>query len=31
MRILQLRAARGWQLDKTARVFLVDEQTLMVG
>jgi putative transposase len=29
MRILQLRAARGWQLDKTARVFLVDEQTLM--
>ena len=28
MRILQLRAARGWTLDKTARVFLVDEQTL---
>lgn len=29
MRILQLRAARGWTLDKTARVFLVDEQTLL--
>ena len=28
MRILQLRAARGWTLDKAARVFLVDEQTL---
>ncbi len=28
MRILQLRAARGWTLEKTARVFLVDEQTL---
>jgi putative transposase len=27
MRILQLRAARGWTLEKTARVFLVDEQT----
>jgi putative transposase len=29
MRILQVRAARGWTLEKTARVFLVDEQTLM--
>ena len=29
MRILQLRAARGWTLDKTARVFLIDEQTLL--
>jgi hypothetical protein len=27
MRILQLRAARGWTLEKTARVFLVDNQT----
>jgi len=30
MRILQLRAARGWNLEKTARVFLVDLQTLMI-
>ncbi len=29
MRILQLRAARGWHLEKTARVFLVDLQTLL--
>ena len=29
MRILQLRAARGWNLEKTARVFLVDLQTLL--
>ena len=29
MRILQLRAARGWTLEKTAQVFLVDLQTLM--
>lgn len=29
MRILQLRAARGWTLEKTARVFLVDLQTLL--
>lgn len=28
LRILQLRAARGWTLEKTARIFLVDEQTL---
>jgi hypothetical protein len=28
MRILQVRATRGWTLDKTA-VFLVDEQTLL--
>jgi len=27
MRILQLRAARGWTLEKTARVFLMDLQT----
>jgi len=27
MRILQLRAARGWTLEKTAEVFLVDLQT----
>ena len=30
MRILQLRAARGWNLEKTARVFLIDLQTLMI-
>jgi transposase InsO family protein len=30
MRLLQLRAARGWTLEKTARVFLIDEQTLML-
>jgi transposase InsO family protein len=30
MRILQLRAARGWTLEKTARVFLLDLQTLMI-
>ena len=30
MRILQLRAARGWTLEKTGRVFLVDLQTLMI-
>jgi transposase InsO family protein len=29
MRILQLRAARGWTLEKTARRFLVDLQTLL--
>ncbi len=29
MRVLQLRAARGWTLEKTARVFLVDLQTLL--
>ena len=29
MRILQLRAARGWTNEKTARIFLVDEQTLL--
>lgn len=29
MRILQLRAARGWTLEKTARIFLLDLQTLM--
>jgi hypothetical protein len=28
MRLLQLRAARGWNLEKTARVFLLDMQTL---
>ena len=28
MRLLQLRAARGWNLEKTARVFLLDLQTL---
>jgi hypothetical protein len=27
MRILQLRAARGWNLERTARVFLIDLQT----
>jgi putative transposase len=30
MRILQLRAARGWNLEQTARVFLIDLQTLMI-
>ncbi len=30
MRVLQLRAARGWNLEKTARVFLVDLQTLLI-
>jgi transposase InsO family protein len=30
MRILQLRAARGWTLEKTARVFLVDLHTLQI-
>lgn len=30
MRILQLRAARGWDLEKTARVFLVDLHTLQI-
>jgi len=30
MRILQLRAARGWTLEKAARVFLIDLQTLLV-
>jgi hypothetical protein len=30
MRILQLRAARGWTLEETSRVFLVDLQTLMI-
>jgi transposase InsO family protein len=30
MRILQLRAARGWTVEKTARVFLVDLQTLLI-
>ena len=29
MRILQLRAARGWTLEKTAHIFLVDVLTLM--
>jgi transposase InsO family protein len=29
MLILQLRAARGWTIEKTARVFLLDEQTLL--
>lgn len=29
MRILRLRAARGWTIEKTARVFLLDEQTLL--
>jgi putative transposase len=28
MRILQLRAARGWTLEQTAEIFLVDELTL---
>jgi len=30
MRILQLRAARGWTFEETARVFLVDLQTLQI-
>jgi transposase InsO family protein len=30
MRIPQLRAARGWTLEKTARVFLVDLHTLQI-
>ena len=30
MRILQLRSARGWTLEKTARVFLVDLQTVLI-
>jgi transposase InsO family protein len=30
MRILQLRAARGWTLEKTVRIFLVDLQTLQI-
>jgi len=30
MRVLQLRAARGWTLEKTARVFLVDMLTLQI-
>ena len=30
MRILQLRAARGWTREKTARVFLMDLQTLQI-
>ena len=30
MRLLQLRAARGWGLEKTARVFLVDLHTLQI-
>jgi len=30
MRILQLRAARGWTVEKTAGVFLVDLQTLLI-
>ena len=29
LRVLQLRAARGWTLEKTARVFLIDLQTLL--
>jgi transposase InsO family protein len=29
MRILQLRAARGWTLETTARVFLIDGQTML--
>jgi hypothetical protein len=29
MRILQLRAARGWTLETTARVFLIEGQTLL--
>jgi hypothetical protein len=27
---MQLRAARGWTLEKTSRVFLVDMQTLQI-
>ncbi len=30
MRVVQLRAARGWNLERTARVFLVDLQTLLI-
>jgi putative transposase len=30
MRILQLRAARGWTRERTARVFLLDLQTLLI-
>jgi transposase InsO family protein len=30
MRILQLRAARGWNLEQTAQIFLIDLQTLMI-
>jgi transposase InsO family protein len=30
LRILQLRAARGWTLEQTAQVFLVDLQTLLI-
>jgi putative transposase len=30
MRLLQLRSARGWTLEKTARIFLVDLQTLQI-
>ena len=30
LRILQLRAARGWTLEKTARVFLLDLHTLQL-
>jgi hypothetical protein len=30
MRILQLRAARGWTLERTAQVFVVDLQTLLI-
>jgi hypothetical protein len=30
MRILQLRAARGWTLERTARVFLFDLHTLQL-
>jgi len=29
MRILQVRAARGWTIEKTASAFLVDVQTLL--
>ena len=28
MRVLQLRAARGWTCEQAARAFLIDEQTL---
>jgi transposase-like protein len=30
LRILQLRAARGWTMEKTARVFLIDLHTLQL-
>ena len=30
MRILQLRAARGWTIERTARVFLLDELTFVL-